>query len=1080
MRQIETGLIAYDGDEPYVFVSYSHADTVRVEGVLNILQQNGIRFWYDEGIPLEQEWSRSVEEFFKQSRMFLCFLANGVEQRPQVLREIRMAVERYNSSEDYRVLFIFLERMSANVFEGEEFDVIRQFITDVQHLQYDGITEKFVTKLFGRDVFPDDLVREEYLDKWKQRAGRDIGYEIEEAFSDNPYICRTAVPEWDDAGGFYRVRCDQTDPDAVCLICLDNQWCPVEFYGDPEFQEQGIRAPGIAHRQYNYQLRELYRALLHSRQIIVNRAYLFNSRLFGEFYRNPGAEREAFCRLLADGSLLIFLMTESVPYDKEHPPDFAAEYYDLWGDVCAQTDEYCLRMDWQDNATNELRISQLISGRFGNFCLTMRENRQLLEDLETSFCFDEAHREVFEALWKDAQEQIRERGRENDKPYTRELFYQYFIIKDGTEARECLVDPGKPLAPALKEIVDFQYGLNLPEALGVRALYPPYGHLKEFYRSSERLQNKEKEISSDVLIYAVNQFETDFLARQVPMPDGAALTLPDICRLREQSGWQRYMRAVTNGRRRAKRQEVDFSDVAVVWCCYSDWLEEASHIMKDTENEDASGGGNAADSGCDTADKPETTEKSVDGADLTAGDGQTADLDACDEHGNSRNLPEGWYRETGALTIIYSLGSYEIVTVYHGDSPEIEILADPDEIRQLAAGTEASKKDHTVLLTIDYVCTDILRHPTEKNPMVAELRLFEGITKEKLSDVYAALMQQFERKKHRMLTWDGSSAAGIENGSKSETVFEEEEVHFADQLNADRDGEVKDAAAGEKTAGKAEPAAWEGAVGRAEPETGERAEGEETAGKAELAAGKRSVGKACRENAGADEDIRLVYDMSKKCRSPEWKNYVTLMRERPGAFRQDPMLRIETDLAEVCRFERRMREQGKHGQTVGVRYQSDYSILLADLVEEPGEKPHLYERVLPVSTGQAVVCVPVFEGKFVLLKQYRHSMRDVQLAFPRGYGENGLSGMENAKKELSEELGVNVTDICFLGKVVPDSGLTGGAAAVYRCEITEPQFKRDYEGICSMITITRRELEKKISICEITDGYTLAALKLLE
>ncbi len=41
----------YEGDSPYIFVSYSHQDSGRVIPILNALNGAGYHIWYDDGIP---------------------------------------------------------------------------------------------------------------------------------------------------------------------------------------------------------------------------------------------------------------------------------------------------------------------------------------------------------------------------------------------------------------------------------------------------------------------------------------------------------------------------------------------------------------------------------------------------------------------------------------------------------------------------------------------------------------------------------------------------------------------------------------------------------------------------------------------------------------------------------------------------------------------------------------------------------------------------------------------------------------------------------------------------------------------
>lgn len=51
---------SYDGDEKYIFVSYSHNDSEVVYTDIAYLQNQGMRIWYDEGIPAGEDWDQVV------------------------------------------------------------------------------------------------------------------------------------------------------------------------------------------------------------------------------------------------------------------------------------------------------------------------------------------------------------------------------------------------------------------------------------------------------------------------------------------------------------------------------------------------------------------------------------------------------------------------------------------------------------------------------------------------------------------------------------------------------------------------------------------------------------------------------------------------------------------------------------------------------------------------------------------------------------------------------------------------------------------------------------------------------------
>ena len=125
-----------------------------------------------------------------------------------------------------------------------------------------------------------------------------------------------------------------------------------------------------------------------------------------------------------------------------------------------------------------------------------------------------------------------------------------------------------------------------------------------------------------------------------------------------------------------------------------------------------------------------------------------------------------------------------------------------------------------------------------------------------------------------------------------------------------------------------------------------------------------------------------------------WQEYVALMTERPELFREEGWLTIEKDPEVIRRYEQ------KSGKRIGVVYKSEYHMMVVDLIKGENGTHFCYERLLPMVEKGAIVSVPVFDGKFVLLRQYRHAIREFQYGFPRGFGEAGVSVEENVRKEI--------------------------------------------------------------------------------
>ncbi|MCC8074475.1 MAG: NUDIX hydrolase [Clostridiales bacterium] len=203
--------------------------------------------------------------------------------------------------------------------------------------------------------------------------------------------------------------------------------------------------------------------------------------------------------------------------------------------------------------------------------------------------------------------------------------------------------------------------------------------------------------------------------------------------------------------------------------------------------------------------------------------------------------------------------------------------------------------------------------------------------------------------------------------------------------------------------------------------------------------------------------------------SPNIDRYFELMAARPEEFQNNGPLTIVKDREQICQFAERT------GKPVGVVYESAFHLMVVDVVQNGDGSCFAYERILNTNPKDAVVVIPRYQGQYVLLLQYRHALRGYQYAFPRGFGE-GLSALENAHKEVREELRCTASQFFYLGQVVADSGLSGTRVKVYQCEISKPAPRPGYEEIQKAIVCTEQALRQMIGQGKIDDGFTLSAL----
>lgn len=210
----------------------------------------------------------------------------------------------------------------------------------------------------------------------------------------------------------------------------------------------------------------------------------------------------------------------------------------------------------------------------------------------------------------------------------------------------------------------------------------------------------------------------------------------------------------------------------------------------------------------------------------------------------------------------------------------------------------------------------------------------------------------------------------------------------------------------------------------------------------------------------------------KYCSGPEWQAYEELAYQRPKMFAESDQIRIVLNRSIVNDFVEKTRIK------VGVLYSSPYHYLVVDLIQEKDGTYYTYERILPAIETGAVVALTIYNEKFVLLKQFRHAIRESQFCFPRGFGEPDLSAEENVKKELQEELGASIRRYAYLGDVAADSGLVGNLTSVFVCEIETFEKRCFYEGIEDVTMLTADEMKNWIAEGKITDGFTLSAYSL--
>ena len=83
---------AYQGDDPYVFISYSHKDAAVVYEEIARLHEAGVNIWYDEGIEASNEWPEEIARAVVDCTVFLVFVSPRATDSVNCRNEINLAL----------------------------------------------------------------------------------------------------------------------------------------------------------------------------------------------------------------------------------------------------------------------------------------------------------------------------------------------------------------------------------------------------------------------------------------------------------------------------------------------------------------------------------------------------------------------------------------------------------------------------------------------------------------------------------------------------------------------------------------------------------------------------------------------------------------------------------------------------------------------------------------------------------------------------------------------------------------------------------------------------------------------------
>ena len=120
----------YEGEKPFIFISYSHQDIERVVRLIRRLQSKGFRIWYDSGIQTGAEWPEEVASHIKNCGCVLSLLSKNSTKSRHFKEEFNYAYHLQKP-----ILVAYLE--NCELTPGVEMRVVSQQCIDCAHCEND-------------------------------------------------------------------------------------------------------------------------------------------------------------------------------------------------------------------------------------------------------------------------------------------------------------------------------------------------------------------------------------------------------------------------------------------------------------------------------------------------------------------------------------------------------------------------------------------------------------------------------------------------------------------------------------------------------------------------------------------------------------------------------------------------------------------------------------------------------------------------------------------------------------------------------------------------------------------------------
>ncbi len=158
-----------------------------------------------------------------------------------------------------------------------------------------------------------------------------------------------------------------------------------------------------------------------------------------------------------------------------------------------------------------------------------------------------------------------------------------------------------------------------------------------------------------------------------------------------------------------------------------------------------------------------------------------------------------------------------------------------------------------------------------------------------------------------------------------------------------------------------------------------------------------------------------------------------------------------------------------------------YSHRVMELVEKEERAADGYcGRYVSIRTRNWVIAVPVKDGRFVMVRQWRHGLEGITVEFPGGVKEDDETPEDGAARELLEETGYRAGKVTVLGCCNPNPAIYGNTITFVLAEdlTATNELHTDEDEFVEPVEIPVSEVLERFGSGEYCNAFVGSALAL--